>query len=308
VRALSPLAAMVLIIIVSIASTAVLYTWVSGEFPTIALSGITYVPIIRIESVEGYKGHVVVFVRNLGDFRAVVDMLYLEKPGKGIVAVGKPVGPNVVEPRSLAAIAFDVGIVPDGKYIVKVSAHGSSASIATSEPTYLKLTSGIPALVFNEIKVRGTTDKNSIEIYNPTPASINVSLYTAYVINHNWAPPNHEVKVKLISTTQCLVYQDGTSNIYPTRNILPTTIIPPRGYLYYTIGTTRDLFDIINIQPMILNQRGEVIDDGGTWSPVDRANPQKESMQRVFITPPKWIVASPTFGKPNAETGKEALT
>ena len=311
----STVVATLLLILVTVGVSVISYFWVSGYVGSATTSDFRSYPLLKIVAVEGYRGHVVVHVQNIGESKAVIDTLYLETPTGNVVAVGKPVSPNIVNPKEIVAVAFNVGIVPDGKYHIHISS--SSGVSASYGQVYLKLTSGTPAIVFSEAKLRGTGE-NTIELYNPTSAPINLTYYTVVVENPLW-DCNRVVRVQLLNVEYSSVYYQSQTVSCPYVNetvtqaniyISPeTVIIPPRSYLVFRIDSP-EIFDIIKFTVKILDYNNNTIDDAKQWlsGAQDGIDPQIQSLQRVSILPPTWIFADPTFGQPNSSEGVEAST
>ena len=303
---ISSIIAALVLILVTIAGSLIVYLWVSGYASSeITSETIGQASMLKVVAIEGYRGHVVVHVHNLGETRAVIDRIYVEKPSGETVGQGFPISPNTVKPGETAAIVFNVGVLPDGKYRIRVCEH--LGATFTSPITYLKLSTGIPALVFSEAKLNGT-NYNAIELYNPTSAPINITYFTIVIENPN---RKETIKIKVLNTTTVYYEVNGASSFKTMDYIAPeTVIIPPKGYVVFrgNYGSSVYIFDPVNFTIRVLDYQGAIVDNCNVRILNPRVDLHAQSLQRKSILPPDWVFADPTLGKPNVKEGTPLTT
>ena len=308
-RGVSSAVASILLVFIAIVGSVMVYLWTSGYVSSSTTSSEHFgqASLLKIVAVEGFRGHVVVHVCNIGDKVAVVDRVYVENTYGEVVAVGYPISPNIIKPKETLSIIFNVNLFRDGKYRVRL--YETSGFSYTSSTVYLKLASGIPPIVFSEAKLR-EEDANTIELYNPTSAPINITYFTIVIENPNWSW-KRIVKIRILSTSTVYYEADGEGSLRTVEYIAPaSTIIPPKGYLVFRGAYPSTIFDIANFTVKIVSNEGAIIDDAGGWLSAykEGVDPGGDSLQRVRIIPPRWVFAEPTLGGPNREEGVEATT
>ena len=134
-KGVSPVIAILLLIVIATTSALILYVWLSGdnivskESAEKEASRLTM--RLKIEGVQRQGNYLIVYVRNMGDVKAKVDKAYLEKGGVLVHALDSANGTVVLEPRKSYKIVFPLPEnLEAGTYALKIgSTSGVSATI-----------------------------------------------------------------------------------------------------------------------------------------------------------------------------------
>jgi len=116
-RGVSPVIAVLLLIVIAVTAAVLTYLWVLGYMGTLQQQGGTQQlqEKIKIEAVN----ETTVFVRNIGDVSVTVDAIYVLN-ASGVIArstgLGTTIDPGLVQSLSLPTVSFEDGVT----YIVKV--------------------------------------------------------------------------------------------------------------------------------------------------------------------------------------------
>jgi len=123
-RGVSPVLASLLLVLVAVAAGVLVYLFVSGFRPSV--SGAR--PLLKVEGV-GFEGRLVLYVRNIGDMREVLDAVYVyDSSGRLVWHAG---GLNLTaQPGQLVLVRLDlVSLKPGERYTVTVA--GASGVVSS---------------------------------------------------------------------------------------------------------------------------------------------------------------------------------
>ncbi len=119
-------AAIILLVIVSVSAAAILYYWALGTQPAGARSRH---PLLRIEAVKASGSTITLYVRNPGDVEVNVTTLYILREGRLVAALN--ITPEaVVPPGGLTPVQAALPPLPPGPYTLRVTGT-AGASAAT---------------------------------------------------------------------------------------------------------------------------------------------------------------------------------
>ncbi len=310
-KTVSIMVSTILLVLTTIASSVVLYHWISTQSDQISMSEkSTNMPVIIVEKTEAFRGHVEVFVRNIGKEPYTIDRIYVYNRDGQLVSTGQPVTPDnytKLNPGDVKAILFYVGVLPDGTYKVSLGGHGSPEAGVSAGKIELKLTSGIPPLVITEVKDTALSVPARIEIFNPTNSPLNIS-YFEFEYNDD----NNLTKIFRIISANPINYTTPNSSMIYIKGLVPQTIIiEPKSYMVINLtgNPSPPYFHMFNDYGKMgfrIYVGDDVIDDTGNFTTYGWT---VYSIQRVDLhIYPRWILSSPNFGEPNNKVGVNANT
>ena len=136
-KGISPIIAVLLLVIIAVAAAVLTYLWVLGYIGTVQQQGGTQ-PLqerIKIEGVEvaGNGTLTAVYVRNIGDINANISTIYLIEPTGSIKGVDwdikEVLAPGEIKRIGVSADEGDFSVDVGETYVVKVvTAQGAEAS------------------------------------------------------------------------------------------------------------------------------------------------------------------------------------
>ena len=135
-KGISPIIAVLLLVIIAVAAAVLTYLWVLGYIGTVQQQGGTQ-PLqerIKIEAVEVTGGALTaVYVRNIGDINANISTIYLIEPTGSIKGVDwdikEVLAPGEIKRIGVSADEGDFSVDVGETYVVKVvTAQGAEAS------------------------------------------------------------------------------------------------------------------------------------------------------------------------------------
>ena len=138
-RGVSPVIAILLLIVIAVASSTLFYVWFSGHVMSVKssaerdTSALSYK--IKIDGAFISGDYLIVYVRNIGDVNATVDIAYLERGGITQYALNPVNGTLSIPPNRVYKIVYNLpsGITP-GSYSFKIgTTSGVVASIVVGE-------------------------------------------------------------------------------------------------------------------------------------------------------------------------------
>ncbi|OYT28016.1 MAG: hypothetical protein B6U95_05085 [Thermofilum sp. ex4484_82] len=137
-RAVSPVIAALLLIVIAVASATIFYLWVTGNIMS-AKSGAerdvtTLESKIKIDEVVVSENNLIVYVRNIGDVNATVDVAYLEKSGVIKYELNSLNGTLSIPPKTVYKVVYPLPSDSSaGTYSLKIgTASGVVASVVIS--------------------------------------------------------------------------------------------------------------------------------------------------------------------------------
>ncbi len=255
-KVVSHIVASLLLILVAVGSSLAIHYFVNHEAVYAKQSGNTVFPVIKIEAVKAYRGHILIFARNIGDKPYTIDRVYLYHSDGTLVSTGTPVTPTndiVIPPRSVKTILYYTGVLPDGLYRVKIAGHGSPEAMLSTSLIELKLSSAEPPIIVNEfypgyqkreipvVKLESSISGGafrtivmpmSIELYNPSEAPINITKYMINIYYYNSTDSSLLRKVSFRILDANPPKAEFYSSHLCFREAIPsTTVIEPNSYL-----------------------------------------------------------------------------
>ncbi|WP_153801345.1 archaellin/type IV pilin N-terminal domain-containing protein [Hyperthermus butylicus] len=110
-RAVSPVVATALLIIIAVATAVVLYLWVSGMVSSTPTSQTKLQEAIRIEAVDVTNKQITaVYIRNVGDVPATIDAIYVIDATTGqVINSANNIGATI-NPGNLYLYTYDVPV------------------------------------------------------------------------------------------------------------------------------------------------------------------------------------------------------
>ncbi len=276
-KGLSNLVTLILIIGVVVASSIIFYLWETGFQSKISRQATASKgTILKIEGISLENGTLHVFVRNLGEAKAIVDRVYLVDPVDGevvleLVPAGSPVVIGGEELREIIAIS---PMPVSGKYVVKIGSQ-EGVEVITGTSYYLELKAF--GIRINEVEANPPGSDRGyewIELYNPTPNPIDLAGYEIWDKN-----PGRKL---------CTIGVNCVS---------PSTVIPPNGYLVVG-GWSGFLNNRCNSKDGVVlkNSAGEIVDETPLFC--DEWN-TAESYQRIPDGVGEWSFSLSTEGFSN---------
>lgn len=272
-KGISDTIAILLLIVVAVAASVVLYMWITGYNLPSQSQEKALQSMLKIEAVEVEDDKLKVYVRNIGEFRAQIDTIYILSPSQTIITKLTPFeAPVEVEPGELVILVATSPVELDGNYLIQIGSTKGAMSVFRA-----KIALKAKPVVLNEVEGNPPgydLGIEWIEIYNPSNQPFNLAGYEI------WDRENH-----LLCTigVNCSTQPDST-------------IIQPKSYVIVT-GWERYLIDNYNPDGIILKDpEGKVVDESplfaDKWSTA-------ESMQRIPNGYGDWTFSLSTKGFAN---------